>query len=83
MIDLFGSRSLGSDGKEKEIYQAVLNDAGLDAATTLFIDDKSENTEAAAALGMQVYHLTDRDLPAYIARQSLEEMHKYCSEYGE
>ena len=46
---------------EARIYQAVLDHACLTPHTTLFIDDKKENTDAAAALGMRVHHLTDRD----------------------
>lgn len=39
------------------IYRAVLSDAGLTAAETLFIDDNQPNTDAAARVGIQVYHL--------------------------
>jgi FMN phosphatase YigB (HAD superfamily) len=55
------SHEMGFRKPENEIYQAVIDHAGLDPARTLFIDDKAENTEAAAAHGLQVYHLTDRD----------------------
>ncbi|MCW3124532.1 MAG: HAD-superfamily hydrolase, subfamily variant 3 [Bacteroidetes bacterium] len=55
------SHEMGLRKPETEIYQAVITNAGLDPAHTLFIDDKSENTEAAAALGMHVYHLINRD----------------------
>jgi FMN phosphatase YigB (HAD superfamily) len=55
------SHEMGSRKPEKEIYQTVLDDADINPAHTLFIDDKAENTAAAAALGFQVYHLTDRD----------------------
>jgi putative hydrolase of the HAD superfamily len=55
------SHEMGLRKPEKEIYQAVIDHAGLDPSRTLFIDDKAENTEAASAHGLQVYHLTDRD----------------------
>ena len=35
------------------IYQAAIDISGFPADTSLFIDDKLENCEAAAALGMQ------------------------------
>jgi putative hydrolase of the HAD superfamily len=55
------SHEMGHRKPEKEIYQMVLDQQALDPAHTLFIDDKLENTNAAAALGIQVHHLTDRD----------------------
>jgi FMN phosphatase YigB (HAD superfamily) len=55
------SHEMGQRKPEKEIYQMVLDREGLDPSRTLFIDDKLENTDAAAALGIQVYHLRDRD----------------------
>ena len=57
----FYSHEMGYRKPEREIYQAMLDHAHLDPAHTLFIDDKAENIEAAAALGIQTYHLTDRD----------------------
>jgi putative hydrolase of the HAD superfamily len=41
----------------KEIYEYVLKDNGLQAAETLFIDDALENVEAARESGMQAIHL--------------------------
>lgn len=40
-----------------EIYEFILNQEGLEPEETLFIDDKAENIEAAAKLGIQTYHL--------------------------
>lgn len=40
---------------QPEIYAHVLQDAGLDAAETLFIDDRAENIAAAAALGIRTH----------------------------
>lgn len=55
------SHEMGLRKPEKEIYQMVLEQQGLDPAQTLFIDDKLENTDAAAALGIKVHHLTKRE----------------------
>ncbi|MEP7197535.1 MAG: HAD family phosphatase [Saprospiraceae bacterium] len=38
------------------IYKLVLKDAGIVANESLFFDDKLENTESAAMLGIQVHH---------------------------
>jgi len=40
-----------------EIYNYVLNKHELQAKRTLFVDDKKENTDAAAQLGFQVWNL--------------------------
>ena len=40
-----------------EVYNFVLNQNGLQAKHTLFIDDKKENTDAALALGLPVWNL--------------------------
>jgi FMN phosphatase YigB (HAD superfamily) len=56
------SHDMGHRKPEPEIYQMVLDREKLDPARTLFIDDKLENIEAAKALGIQVYHLTDRNM---------------------
>jgi len=40
-----------------EIFNYVLNKHELQAKRTLFIDDKKENTDAAAQLGFQVWNL--------------------------
>ena len=40
-----------------EIYEFVLEANGLNATETFFIDDTKENTESAAALGIQVWNL--------------------------
>jgi putative hydrolase of the HAD superfamily len=40
-----------------EIYEFVLNENGLKAGETFFIDDTRENTEAAEKLGIRCWHL--------------------------
>jgi len=58
---VYYSHEVGQRKPEAEIYKRVLEEQHLNPARTLFIDDKKENTDAAAALGISVYHLTDRD----------------------
>jgi 2-haloacid dehalogenase len=41
---------------DREIFELLLRRFGLTAASTLFIDDKVGNVEAASALGMPVVH---------------------------
>ena len=57
----FYSHEMGHRKPEKEIYQIVLEERALEPSGTLFIDDKLENINAAAALGIRVHHLTDRN----------------------
>lgn len=40
-----------------EIFDFVLKENGLKAKETYFIDDTQENTDAAAAIGIQTWHL--------------------------
>ncbi|MBS1496163.1 MAG: HAD family phosphatase [Bacteroidetes bacterium] len=42
---------------DKEIFEFVLKDAGINASDTLFIDDSYNNIEAASALGIRVHLL--------------------------
>jgi len=42
---------------DAEIYEFVLNENGLKAAETFFIDDTKQNTDAAEKLGIQCWHL--------------------------
>lgn len=55
------SHELRTRKPESHIYRHVIDHAGLDPQRSLFIDDKLENTDAAAAQGLRVHHLTDRD----------------------
>lgn len=55
------SHQMGHRKPEPEIYHMVLQQSNLNPEKTLFIDDKLENITAAAALGIQVHHLTDRN----------------------
>ena len=54
------SYELGCAKPDKEIFEAVINDSGINPAETLFFDDGKANIEAAEELGFQVY-LTNQD----------------------
>lgn len=51
------SHIVGYRKPEKEIYEYALQDAGIRAEETLFIDDLLKNTEAAGALGIRTHQL--------------------------
>jgi putative hydrolase of the HAD superfamily len=51
------SQQIGLRKPEKEIYHFVLQDAGIAAGETLFIDDLLKNIEAAASVGINTHHL--------------------------
>ena len=40
-----------------DIFQQVLDENGLEPSETLFVDDTKENTDAASALGIHIWHL--------------------------
>ena len=42
-----------------EIYQHTINTLGIDASTSVFIDDMKENVEGAIACGLQSIQMTD------------------------
>lgn len=54
---IYFSFEIGMRKPDAEIYKCVLNKHELSAKRTLFIDDKKENTDAALALGFQVWNL--------------------------
>ena len=47
---------------EREIYELLLSRYGLNPAETIFIDDRKENVDAAAELGIRPFHF-DRSNP--------------------
>lgn len=55
------SNEIGYRKPESEIYELLLNKENLNPEETFFVDDKLENVEAAKALGIQAYHLPERD----------------------
>lgn len=56
---------------EREIYELLLSRCGLNPAGTIFIDDRRENVEAAAELGIVPFHF-DRTNP----EKACEELRK-------
>lgn len=50
------SFEMGMRKPDAEIFEFVLNDSGLNAQETLFIDDKIENIESAIRLEILAYH---------------------------
>jgi FMN phosphatase YigB (HAD superfamily) len=54
---VYFSFEIGMRKPNPEVYNLVLDQNALQAKQTLFIDDKKENTDAAAALGLQVWNL--------------------------
>jgi FMN phosphatase YigB (HAD superfamily) len=54
---IYFSFEIGMRKPNPEVYSFVLDQNGLQAKHTLFIDDKKENTDAALALGLPVWNL--------------------------
>ena len=53
---MYFSQELGVAKPDPAAWQPILDDHGMAPATALFIDDKLENIEGAAKLGIQGYH---------------------------
>ena len=54
---IYFSFEIGMRKPNPEVYTFVLDQNGLQAKQTLFIDDKKENTDAAQALGLHIWNL--------------------------
>jgi putative hydrolase of the HAD superfamily len=54
---VYYSFEMGMRKPDTEIFNHLLKKHDLSPKRTLFIDDKKENTDAAAALGIQVWNL--------------------------
>ncbi|WP_427875002.1 HAD family hydrolase [Flavobacterium sp. MMS24-S5] len=54
---VYFSFDIGMRKPDPKIYQFVLDQNNLVAANTLFVDDKTENTDSAASLGIKVWNL--------------------------
>lgn len=54
---VYFSFEIGMRKPNPDVYSFVLDQNGLQAKQTLFIDDKKENTDAAAALGLHTWNL--------------------------
>ncbi|HEY0222143.1 MAG TPA: HAD family phosphatase [Lactovum miscens] len=56
--ELFYSQELGLRKPEREAFIKVIELAGLDVKTTVFIDDNRDNIEGTISVGLQTMHLT-------------------------
>ena len=54
---VYFSFEIGMRKPNTEVFQYLINKHELSAKRTLFVDDKKENTDAAAALGLHVWNL--------------------------
>jgi putative hydrolase of the HAD superfamily len=54
---IYYSYEMGLRKPNPDIYTTILNQQDLNPKRTLFVDDKKENTDAAEALGLQVWNL--------------------------
>ncbi len=54
---VYFSFEIGMRKPDTTIYKHVLNNHELQAKTTLFVDDKKENTDAALSIGLNVWNL--------------------------
>ncbi|MFD1817841.1 putative hydrolase of the HAD superfamily [Pseudarcicella hirudinis] len=54
---VFLSYEMGKVKPDPEIYRQVLQDAGIIAEETLFVDDLQANVESAAKLGINIIHI--------------------------
>ncbi|MNK64690.1 Alpha-D-glucose-1-phosphate phosphatase YihX [compost metagenome] len=54
---VYFSFDIGMRKPDPKIYQFVLDQNNLVAENTLFVDDKTENTDSAAALGIKIWNL--------------------------
>ncbi len=54
---VYFSYEMGMRKPDAEIYHALLHQHELSAKHTLFVDDRKENTDAAKALGLNVWNL--------------------------
>ncbi|KAF2330125.1 HAD family hydrolase [Flavobacterium nitrogenifigens] len=54
---VYFSFDIGMRKPDPKIYQFVLEQNNLVAENTLFVDDKTENTDSAATLGIKVWNL--------------------------
>ena len=58
---VYYSHEIGERKPDLEAYAYIINKHGILPQETLFIDDKLENIEAAKSLGIQTWHLTNRE----------------------
>ncbi len=54
---VYFSFEIGLRKPDENVFKYVINNHNLNVKTTLFVDDKIENTEMAKSLGLQTWHL--------------------------
>jgi putative hydrolase of the HAD superfamily len=59
---LYLSYEVGLRKPDKQIFEHVLDDAGLNPESTLFIDDSIQHIQSASELGINTYHLQKEDI---------------------
>jgi len=64
---VYYSYRIGMRKPDLEIFQHVLNDAGLNPSETLFIDDSIQHIQGARQCGIISHHLDDSDLIAFLS----------------
>ena len=70
---VYFSHEIGQRKPDREAYEAVLNDAGLIAGKTLFIDDLQANIEGAQKAGLLAYHLENESISDLFTKESADE----------
>lgn len=58
---VFLSHQIRRRKPDPEAFQYVLDSIGSDAGNTLFIDDSIQHIEGAKKIGIQTYHITQKD----------------------
>lgn len=59
ITSIFSASKIGTHKSEPAAYRAVLSKLAIEANETLYIDDNSENIEAARSAGLQTIRYTD------------------------
>ncbi len=54
---VYYSYEMGLRKPDPKLFETIIGRHGLDPAKTLFVDDKKENTDSAASLGLRVWNL--------------------------
>lgn len=66
------SYEIGCAKPDKEIYEYIIKDSGINPSETLFLDDGKANVEMGANLGFQVYQANqDEDLREVFEKKGL------------
>lgn len=64
------SHLIGHRKPNRETFEWVVKDAGVDVENTLFIDDNADNVKTAASIGLQtIHHPANSDLEASLKQK--------------